>query len=205
VVGDVRFRGPRSDPRLELYLAHAQRPYLVLNVAVRSSVDPLALAPAIRSVLHEIDAQKPAHGIHPLEQLLGATVSRDRQAMLVTSAFAGAALLLSALSLYAMLALRVRERLREIAVRLALGAGRSTLLGWVAGYGLRLVAGGVLLGLALAALSTRALSGVLFGVSPTDPVTAVAVAVVPLAVGVLASLLPAWRASRVDPITILRQ
>ena len=125
--------------------------------------------------------------------------------MLVTSAFAGAAVLLSALGLYAMLALRVRERLREIAVRLALGARRSTLLGWVAGYGLRLVAGGVLVGLALAALATRVLSGVLFGVSPTDPVTAVAVAVVPLAVGLLASLLPAWRASRVDPVTILRQ
>jgi predicted permease len=205
VVGDVRFRGPRSDPRLELYLAHAQRPYLILNVAVRSSGDPLYLAPAIRSVLHELDPQKPAHGIHSLEQLLGATVSRDRQAMLVTSAFAAAAILLSALSLYAMLALRVRERLREIAVRIALGAARPALLRWVAGYGLRRVAGGVLLGLALAASSTRALSGVLFGVSPTDPATALGVTVLPLAVGLLASLVPAWRASRVDPVRILRQ
>ena len=205
VVGDVRFRGPRSDPRLELYIAHAQRSYLILNVAVRTTEDPRRLAPAIRAVMRDIDPQKPAHGIHTLDQLLGATVSRERQAMLITSVFAVAAVLLSALSLYAMLALRVRERLREIAVRLALGAARADLLLSVAGHGLRLVAAGVLAGLGLAVVSTRALAGLLFGVSPTDPATALAVALLPLVVGIVAAGLPAWRASRVDPANVLRQ
>ena len=205
VVGDVLFSGPRSEPRLEIYMPHAQRPYLILNVAVRTTGDPMRLAPALQAVLHEIDPAKPAHGIHSLDHLLGLTFQRDRQGMWVAVTFAALAVLLAALSLHAMLALRVRERLGEIAVRIALGADRPTLLAWVAGYGLRLVVGGVFLGLALAAGVTRALAGVLFGVSPTDPATAVAAAALPLAIGLVACLLPAWRASRVDPVQVLRR
>src|SRR5262245_60580993 len=88
VVNDVRFGGPRTDPRQELYLSHPQRPYLVLNMAVRSSGDPRYLAPAVRDVLHDLDPRKPAHCLHSLEDLLGATYARDSQATLVLSVFA---------------------------------------------------------------------------------------------------------------------
>jgi putative ABC transport system permease protein len=117
VVNDVRFGGPRTEPRHEIYLPHAQRPYLVMNVAVRTSADPRYLAPAVREVLRELDPRKPAHGIHRLDDLLGATYSRDRHAMLVLSAFAAVALLLSLLGIHGILSHRVRERTREIGIR----------------------------------------------------------------------------------------
>ncbi len=155
IVNDVRFGGPRTEPRQEIYLAHAQRPYLVMNVAVRSTGDPRYLAPAVREVLRELDPRKPAHGIHSLDDLLGATYARDRQAMLVLSAFAAVALVLSLLGIHGILSHRVRERTREIGIRMAVGADRAHLLRWVAGHGLRLTLVGVALGGLLAAASAR--------------------------------------------------
>jgi putative ABC transport system permease protein len=203
VVNDVRFSGPRTQPRQEIYLAHRQRPYLVLNVAVRSSGDPRYLAPAVRDVLHELDPGKPAHGLHSLEDLLGATYARDRHAMLVLSVFAAVALLLALLGVHGILSHRVRERTREIGIRMAVGADRAHLLRWVAGQGLRLILVGVLVGTALAAASARLLSGLLFGVTPSDPVVALAVVALPL-VGLAVSLHPAWRATQIDAAEVLR-
>ena len=97
VVGDVRFRGPRSDPAPEIYIPHAQRPYLVMNVVVRSAGDPRALVPAVRAALKDIDPQKPAQGLYPLEELIGATYARDRQAMVTLLVFAGTAIALALL------------------------------------------------------------------------------------------------------------
>jgi predicted lysophospholipase L1 biosynthesis ABC-type transport system permease subunit len=203
VVNDVRFDGPRAELRQEIYLPHAQRPYLVMNVAVRGAGDPRYLAPAVRDVLHELDPRKPAHGLHPLPDLLGATYARDRQATLVLSVFAAVALLLSLLGIHGILSHRVRERTREIGIRVALGASRSHLLRWVAGQGLRLILVGVVLGVALAAASARLVAGVLFGVTPADPVVVLAVVVLPL-VGLAVSLHPAWRATRIDAAEVLR-
>jgi predicted permease len=203
VVNDVRFGGPRTEPRLEIYLPHAQRPYLVLNVAVRTAGDPRYLAPAVRRVLRELDPGKPAHGLHSLEDLLGATYSRDRHAMLVLSTFAGVAVLLALLGVHGVLAHRVRERTREIGIRMAIGANHAHLLRWVAGHGLRLTLVGVAVGSLLAAASARLVSGLLFGVSPTDPVAALSLVALPL-VGLLVSLLPAWRATRIDAAEVLR-
>jgi predicted permease len=203
VVNDVRFSGPRTEPRQEIYLAHRQRPYLVLNVAVRSSADPRYLAPAVRDVLHELDPRKPAHGLHSLEDLLGATYARDRHAMLALSVFAAVAVLLALLGVHGILSHRVRERTREIGIRMAVGADRAHLLRWVAGQGLRLILVGVVLGMALAAASARLVSGLLFGVTPSDPVVALAVVALPL-VGLAVSLHPAWRATRIDAAEVLR-
>ena len=184
-------------------MPHAQRPYLVLNVAVRSTRDVRYLAPAVRDVLHELDPGKPAHGLHSLDQLLGATYARDRQATLVLVSFAAVAVLLALLGIHGVLSHRVRERTREIGIRMAIGADRAHLLRWVGAQALRLVFAGAVLGSALAAASTRLLSGLLFGVAPTDPVVVAAVAVLPLvALGV--SLHPAWRATRIDAAEVLR-
>ncbi|HRB12967.1 MAG TPA: ABC transporter permease, partial [Vicinamibacteria bacterium] len=203
VVNDVRFTGPRAAPRQEIYLAHAQRPYLVLNMAVRTSGDARYLAPAVRKVLHDLDPRKPAQGIHALEDLLGATYARDRQAMLVAAAFAGVAVVLSLLGVHGMLSHHVRERRREIGIRMAIGADRRHLLAWVAGRGLRLSLVGVLIGGALSAALGQGLAGLLFGVRLNDPASAVAALALPL-IGFLVSLHPAWRATRIDPAEVLR-
>ena len=205
VVKDVRFRGPRSEPLAEVYIPHAQRSYLILNVTLRSSVDPRTLIPAARQVLKEIDPQKPAHGAYPLEDLVGATIARDRQAMLTLVLFAAAAVCLAVMSVYGVLSQRVRERSREIGIRIAMGADRSQVIGWVAGLGLRMIAGGLALGLPIAWALTDTLAGLLFGVAPTDATTAVVVVGLLLAVGLVASLIPSWRATRIDPAVILRR
>jgi predicted permease len=204
VVEDVRFSGPRAEPRDEIYLPHAQRPYLVMNVAVKASGDPRHLVPAVRGVLRELDPGKPAHGIHALSDLLGATYARDRQAMIVLCTFAVVAVLLALFGVHAILSHRVRERTREIGIRMAIGANRSRLMWWIAGQGLRLVAFGLLLGSATAAASARLISGLLFDVSPTDPAAPMAVAILPL-VALLVSLHPAWRATRIDAADVLRE
>ena len=205
VVGDVRFRGPRSEPRAEIYLPHAQRSYLIMHVAVRSAGDPRTLIPAVRAVLKEIDPQKPAFGLTPLEDLVGATMLRDRQAMLALLAFASAAVFLAMLGVYGVLSARVRERRQEIGVRMALGANQARLMGWVAAGGLRLLGYGAALGLAATWPLTGLLSGFLFGVQPTDPLTAVSVVALLFVVGVGATLVPSWRATRVDPVAVLRR
>jgi hypothetical protein len=203
VVDDVRFGGPRQPPRLEIYLSHAQRPYLVMNMAVRVAGDPRHLAPAVRSVLHELDPTMPPHGLHALDDLLGATYARDRQTMRVLSAFAVAAALLALLGIHGILTHRVRERTREIGIRMAVGADRSRVLAWVGRYALRLVLWGVAGGLVLSAASARLVSALLFdmGVLDAAPVLATAGLAV---LGLVVALHPAWRATRVDAAEVLR-
>ena len=126
VVGDMRFRGPRAEPQPEIYIPHAQRSYLIMNVVLKSAGDPRALIPTVRDVLKEIDPQKPAHGLYPLEDLIGATYARDRQAMVTLLVFAGTTIFLAVLSVYGVLSQRVRERSREIGIRMAMGANASS-------------------------------------------------------------------------------
>jgi putative ABC transport system permease protein len=203
IVNDVRFGGPRTEPRQEIYMAHAQRPYLVMNVAVRTAADPRYLAPAVREVLRELDPGKPAHGLYALSDLVGATYSRDRYAMRVLTTFAAVAVLLSLLGIHGILTHRVHERMREIGIRMAVGANRAHVLRWVAGHGLKLILAGIVAGSILAAVLSRFVSGLLFGIRVTDPATALAVAVLPLC-GLVVSLHPAWRATRIDAAEVLR-
>ena len=123
--------------------------------------------------------------------------------MLVLSAFAAVAVLLSLLGIHGILSHRVRERSRKIGIRMAVGADRAHLLRWIAGHGLKLTLAGVLLGSVLAALSARAVSSLLFGVSLTDPAAALAVAAMPL-IALVVSLHPALRATRIDAAEVLR-
>lgn len=203
VVNDVRFSGPRVGAREEIYLAHAQRPYLILNMAVRTKGDPRLLAPAVRDVLHDLDPRKPAQGLHALEDLLGATYARDRRSMMVLSAFALVAMLLALLGVHGMLSHHVRERSREIGIRMAIGANRGHVIAWVAGRGLKLSLAGLLIGCALAIVLGQGLSSLLFGVRLTDPAALMAVMALPL-IGFVVSLHPAWRAARIHPAEVLR-
>ncbi|MET0556544.1 MAG: ABC transporter permease [Vicinamibacteria bacterium] len=203
VVDDVRFGGPREEPRFEMYLAHAQRPYLVMNVAVRTTGDPRALAPAVREVLRGLDPAKPAHGLHPLDDLMAATYVRDRQATLVLGSFAAVAVLLSLVGIHGLLLCRVRERTREIGIRMALGARRGRVLGLIALHGVRLVGTGVVIGGALALATARLWTGLLFAAGPADPTPVLAAGALAL-VGLAVALHPAWRATRVDAAEVLR-
>ena len=205
VIGDLRFRGPRSEPGLEFYLPHAQRTYLILNVVVKTAGDPRQLMPAVREAMKSVDPQVPAQGMYPLADLLGATYARDRQAMITLLIFAAAAIALAVLSIYGVLSQRVRERSREIAVRMALGADTSTVIGWVARSGVRLIVAGMVAGLGIAWAASGALEAMLFGVTPTDPLTVIAVLAGVAAIGVIATVAPTWRATRINPVEILRR
>jgi putative ABC transport system permease protein len=152
-----------------------------------------------------VDPQKPAHGLYPLEELMGATYARDRQAMVALLVFAAAAIFLAVLGVYGVLSQRVRERSREIGIRMALGADRSRLMSWVARAGMRLIGTGIAAGLVVAWLLAGTLQRLLVGVAPTDPLTAAVAAVSLALVGFAASLIPSWRATRIDPVTVLRR
>ena len=205
VVGDIRFRGPRSEPLAEIYIPHAQRSYLILNVVVRATGDPRVLIAPVRAALRSIDPQKPAHGIHTMEDLLGATYARDRQAMVTLLLFAAAAVFLAVLSVYGVLSQRVREREREIGIRMAMGASGSDVILWVAASGLRLIVTGLVAGLLFSRALGRTLEGLLFGVASNDAMTTIGVMAVLGALGLLATLVPSWWATRIDPVRILRR
>lgn len=205
VVGDVRFRGPRSQPQPEVYFPHAQRSYLAMNVVMRTDGDPRGLVPAVRAAMRELDPQKPAHGIYSLEDLVGATYLRDRQAMATMVVFAGAAILLAILAVHAVMTARVGERSREIGIRVALGASPRGVVAWVAASGLRLVAIGLGAGLVAGWALSGTLRGLLFEVAADDATTNLLVVAVVAAASITALVVPCWRATRVDPVKMLRQ
>lgn len=204
IVNDIRFHGPRSEPRNEIYFPHAQKPYLVLNVAIRTAGDPRLLINPVREVLHRIDPQKPAHDITPLEDLVAATVIRDRYATTLLSCFAIVALMLAMLGIYGVLAFFVRQKVQEIGIRLALGARQTQITSWIAKQGTRLMIIGVAAGLLATLLFSRILAGILYEVSPLDFLSLLA-AVFALALSVVIAIsIPAHRASRIDPSVALR-
>ena len=175
VVGDVRFGGPRTAPLEELYFPHAQRSYLILNVAVRARAGVTLTPDALFGVLHEVDPQLPPHGVHRLTSLVSATYQRERRAMQLLVAFAAAAILLSALGIYGLVAYRVRQQTREIGVRLALGSTPARVVGWLAGELGRVLLIGGLSGLSAAAIGTQYITALLYDVGPHDPSTSIAV------------------------------
>jgi putative ABC transport system permease protein len=204
IVKNVRFHGLRSQPRPEIYFHHPQRPYLILNIAVRTQNDPRLLIGAIRKVLLNIDPQKPPHNITALEDLVDATVIRDRYAMTLVSSFAVVALMLALLGIYGVLAFYVRQRIQEIGIRMALGAQQSEIATWIAKQGARLILFGIAAGLLAALAFTRLLSGVLYEVSPLD-IWSLAAAALALSFAALAATwIPARRASQIDPSIALR-
>jgi putative ABC transport system permease protein len=210
VVPDVRQeRLDRPAPRGTLYFVHAQAPYAWVPVrsmmlTVRSAVEPTSLVGAIRREVQALDPSVPLYQVRTMDQAVADTTSTQRFSMLVQLLFGLVALSLAAVGLYGVLAFTVARRTAEIGIRMALGAQRSDVQRMVVGQGMGIVAIGLALGVGGAMGSGQLLRSLLFGVSPDDPGTYVAVVGVLLAVALLASWLPARRAARVDPMVALR-
>lgn len=205
VVNDVRSDGPVEPVRPTIYLVQDQFPQDYLAVVVRTRGRPEQLLAPSRALVARLDPDLPMFRMRSMRQLADAAVARPRVYLALVAVFAGLSLLLAALGIYGVLSHAVGQRTREIGIRLALGAGRRRVTAQVVGGGARLAAAGVGLGLALALLAQRALASLLYGVSPTDPLTYVEVAAAGWLVGLAAAWLPARRAARIDPARALRR
>jgi putative ABC transport system permease protein len=211
VVGDVKHTGLDAEGSADIYVPYAQTPQDVavwlaniFCVAVRTSGDPKAVVPGLRREIHELDRDVAAAGVRTMEEAIAASLAQRRFNTRLLESFGVAAFLLALAGIYAVTAFSVGERRREIGVRLTLGAERRRILGLVVGQALAPVAGGMLLGAGAALALGRLLAGLLFGIAPHDAGTfAAAVAAIGLA-ALLASLLPALRATRIDPVEVLR-
>jgi putative ABC transport system permease protein len=217
VVGDVKQRGLATDAQAQIYEPYWQVSAdsleatgwagyrrMALIVRTQAETDPAVMLGLLRQRLQALDPSLPLTEPQTLDALIARSVSPQRFNAWLLSGFALTAVALAALGLYGLLASFVVSRTREIGVRVALGARRPDVLRLIVGQGARLVIIGLGLGLAGAALVTRFLQTLLFGVRPLDPLTFALVAAVLLVVGLLASLLPAWRAATIDPVRALR-
>jgi putative ABC transport system permease protein len=175
-----------------------------MNVVLRTTLRPEALAQTVEGTVREADQSVPVVRLRDMNAVFADAIRRPRLLAQLLGGFAGLALLLAAIGTYGVLSYMVTERRREIGIRMALGAERGTVLGQVLRQGLLLAGVGVAAGLAGAFGLTRLVTSLLFGVQPTDPITIGAVVATIAVVAAVASLLPAWRASRVDPIVVLR-
>jgi predicted permease len=204
VVRDARYDGPRSDPAPEIFIPHAQNPYLVMNVVVRTTVDPASLAQSARAQALTVDADQPVHSVTTMERLLDDVLQQDRFAMLLVALFATAGLLTAATGVYALLAYTVAQRKREIAVRMAIGASSYSVARLVVMESLLLAVVGCAIGLLGVGAVGRLAESILFGVAPQDPITLAVTAVVLLVAVLAASWLPARRAARINPVSAMR-
>jgi putative ABC transport system permease protein len=210
VVGDV-LQQPDAEAKSEMYVPYAQYPdqilrrmYQGVTLVVRTANRPTDAAPAVREIVRDIDRDQPVANVRTLDQVLSASVSQPRFRTLLLGLFAAIALTLAGIGVYGLLAHGVAQRLNEFGVRMALGASAGDVVRLVLRQGVVLALTGLAIGLGCAVLVVRALSTVLYEISPWDPVAWVVSAGTLLAVALLASWLPARRALRVDPVIALR-
>ncbi|HZT61202.1 MAG TPA: ABC transporter permease [Pyrinomonadaceae bacterium] len=205
VVRDVRSRGLEKEAGLEFYVPYEQVPFDSMQLVVRAKGgDPAALAPAVRAAVQEIDKDVPLYQVQPMGQLVADSVARQRFSMTLLAAFAGLAMVLAAVGIFSVMSFLVAQRTHEIGVRVALGAQGRDILSMVVRYGMTLALAGVAAGLVGAFALTRLMSGLLYNVSPTDPATFAVISALLLLVAFAACLVPARRATKVDPMVALR-
>ncbi|HEU5218031.1 MAG TPA: ABC transporter permease [Gemmatimonadales bacterium] len=204
VLADERVHGLAAAAPPAIYLPTSQAPVPNGSLLIRVAGDPVAFAPALRAAVRQVDAGVSLLGVEPLSTTLSQSTAQRRFTMLVLGIFAAVALLLAMIGVHGVLSYTVAQRTREIGIRMALGADTRSVRSLVLGQGARMVATGLLIGVAGAFAGARGLSTLLYGVAPHDPLTFVAVAVALGGVALVASWLPARRAMRVDPVVALR-
>ncbi len=204
VVADVKHFGLDAATRPEIYMPLAQEASAGLTLVVRTTGDPDALAVGLRAAVHAQDPDLPVSRLLTLQQIVSNSVAGPRFRTILLAAFAGTALLLSLVGLYGVLAFAVAQRRHEFGIRMAVGAARGDVLRMVLRQAVGLVLGGLFMGVPVALLGTRALRGLLFGIGAGDAASFAVAGLSLLLVGLLASWLPARRATRVDPMIALR-
>ncbi|HEY6252551.1 MAG TPA: ABC transporter permease, partial [Candidatus Angelobacter sp.] len=205
VVGRIKQDALDSESRIALYLPQSQYTGRAMNVVLRSqSSDPAALTSAVKRELHQLDRNLPMYGVRTMLERVQESLARRRFSMLTLGLFAALALALATIGIYGVMSYLVSQGTREIGIRMALGATRGGIAGFVVRRGMLLTLAGAGLGLLGAFLLTRLMSSLLFGVGDTDPLTFIAVAILLSAVALAASYVPAKRAARIDPIILLR-
>jgi predicted permease len=205
IVGDVRQIGLAEAPQPAVYFPQLIAPRLLATLVVRTGGNPMALAAPIREVIRNVDPNQPIRSIAPLTDVLGESIAQERFFTLLFAVFGGLALVLASVGVYGVLAYSVSQRTQEIGVRMALGARAVDVLRMTAAAGLKLVAVGMATGAVAALMLTQVLASQLYGVGPTDPLTFAMAMVLLGSVAVLATYIPARRATRVSPMIALRQ
>ncbi|HTR39783.1 MAG TPA: ABC transporter permease [Bryobacteraceae bacterium] len=211
VVGNLKHAGLDADADPETYYHYLQIPPQFMNfaegtmaLAIRTGANPEALIGPVRGTIRALDPDQPVFDVQTMEDRVQESVAQPRFRATLLAVFGGLALLLAAIGLYGVIAYSVTQRVNELGVRMALGARRGDIVGLVVGRGLKLAAVGIGIGLMLALAGARVLSNLLFGVGDRDPVTLAAALVLVFSVAIAASLVPAFRASRIDPSSALR-
>jgi putative ABC transport system permease protein len=187
-----------------IYVPHSQQPAVSMGLAVQTEGDPSAIASAVRREILKLDPEQPVSSVRTMESVLSDSLMLRRVSMLMLAVFALLALTLATVGIYGLTAYSVSRRTHEIGLRMALGASQAGILRLVVVRGLVISLIGAAIGVAAALQLTRALSGMLYGVTATDPLVFAGVPLLLVAVSVIASYVPARKATRIDPLVALR-
>ncbi|HEX2311100.1 MAG TPA: ABC transporter permease [Vicinamibacterales bacterium] len=204
VVDNVRYRSLATEPRPLLYYAASQQQFPEFTLVARTAGDPVAIVPSLRAIVRALDPVMPLQDVRTLNQVVSTSMAGERFRTSLLVALALIALVLAAVGVYGVMAYSVEQRTQEMGLRMALGASPRDVLRLVTGHGVRLTALGIVLGAFAAWGLTRVLASALFGVTPTDPVTFAGMALLLAFVASLASYIPARRATKADPMLVLR-
>lgn len=204
VTGEIKYYGLRSVPRPEVFIPHAQNAYLPMNLVVRTTIDPRTVVEEIKREVRALDPTQPVSNITTMEQLVSRSIATDRFSMWLFTFLGTLALGLACTGLFSLLSYLVSQRSHELGVRIALGAQRRDIFKLILGQGVFLVLIGVTIGMVASLGCARLLSSLLFGVSANDPLTFVSTPALLVLAAFLASYLPAWRATTVDPLVVLK-
>jgi predicted permease len=205
VARDTKYRNLREKSRMVLYLPIAQSYTSAANLVVRAALPPAQIVEALRAQVRSIDPALPFYNVRTLAQHVDRSLYVDRLRATLVGALALLALALAAIGIYAVLSYTIAERTREVGVRLALGAQPAAVLRMLLGSGARMALVGIGAGLMLSAAMTRLVASQLYGLSATDPLTLAGASALLFGVALAAALVPAWRATRIDPVVALRQ
>jgi putative ABC transport system permease protein len=204
VVGDIRNRTLNTEPKPAYYVPQTQVPFSGMTMVVKTTNEPRGLVSGMTKEVAAMDADLPLFGVKTMREYLSSSVAGPRFNTTLLSIFAGVALVLTLVGLYGVMSYSVAQRTNEIGIRLALGAQTRDVLWMIVKQGSILIVLGLAIGLVGAFAATRLIASLLFGVTAKDPFTFVAAAVLLAVVALLACYIPAWRATKVDPLKALR-